>query len=145
MALMWRQCKAWWHHQMETFSALLTFCEGNPPQSRYLSDISSSSYNYLDPLLSHRLSVTSDEHLEVGFHRPHDCLLKTCLGQKQRNRKIPNHWPFFNDSNTESDDSLQQIPVPVHLIPLPLWMQFKLISKFKKYYQSCDNISSRVD
>ena len=23
--------KAWWCHQMETFSMLLTFCEGNPP------------------------------------------------------------------------------------------------------------------
>ena len=23
--------KAWWHHQMETFFALLALCEGNPP------------------------------------------------------------------------------------------------------------------
>ena len=22
---------SWWHHQMETFSALLVLCEGNPP------------------------------------------------------------------------------------------------------------------
>ena len=22
----------WWRHQMETFSALLTFCEGNQPE-----------------------------------------------------------------------------------------------------------------
>ena len=25
----------WWHHPMERFSALLTFCEGNPPVTRW--------------------------------------------------------------------------------------------------------------
>ena len=27
----WRKKSAWWRHQMETFSALLALCEGNPP------------------------------------------------------------------------------------------------------------------
>ena len=27
----WNYCKAWWRHQMETFSALLAICAGNSP------------------------------------------------------------------------------------------------------------------
>ena len=27
----WSECKTWWRHQMETFSALLAICAGNSP------------------------------------------------------------------------------------------------------------------
>ena len=28
------QLFSWWHHDMETFSVLLAFCKGNPPDTR---------------------------------------------------------------------------------------------------------------
>ena len=31
ISAVWKICKAWWHHQMETFSALLALCAGNSP------------------------------------------------------------------------------------------------------------------
>ena len=51
--------KSWWRHQMETFSALLTLCEGNPPVTGGFPSqrpVTRSFDVFFDPRLNKRLS-----------------------------------------------------------------------------------------
>ena len=58
---------AWWHHQMETFSALMTLCEGNPPGHQIKENIKAERHWSLwGESTSHRwipLKKTSDSQL----------------------------------------------------------------------------------
>ena len=53
--------KPWWRHQMETFSALLTLCEGNPPESGIIY-----SRKFTIHAIYKRIHVAFIVHVDVG-------------------------------------------------------------------------------
>ena len=64
---------AWWRHQMETFSALLALCEGNPPVTgRFLSQkpVSLSFDVFLDLRLKN-IWTNNRQVGDLGRHHAH--------------------------------------------------------------------------
>ena len=65
--------KSWWCHQMETFSALLTLCEGNPPMTGGFPSqrpVTRSFDVFFDLRLNKRLSKQSRRRW-LRSHRTH--------------------------------------------------------------------------
>ena len=67
---------SWWRHEMETFSALLALCEGNPPVT-FTNGVTRSFDVFFDLCLSKRLSKESRRR---WFETPSRSLWRHCNG-----------------------------------------------------------------
>ena len=67
---------SWWRHQMETFSALLALCEGNPPVT-FTNGVTRSFYVFFNLCLSKRLNKESRRR---WFETPSRSLWRHCNG-----------------------------------------------------------------
>ena len=85
-------CSAWWRHQMETFSALLALCEGNPPVTGGFPSQRSATESFdvfFDLRLNKRLSNNRDTG-DLRRHRSHHDV--TVMGCQFFTRWSPALW-----------------------------------------------------
>ena len=79
---------AWWSHQMETFSALLTLCEGNPPVTDEFPTqrpVTRGFEVFFDLRLNKRLSKQS---WVWWFETPSRSLWRHCNGKKIKHNEV---------------------------------------------------------
>ena len=83
---------SWWRHQMETFSALLALCEGNPPATFGFPSqrpVTRSFGVLFDPRLNKRLSKQPRRR---WFERPSSSSWRHCNVSTHRSQRRARKW-----------------------------------------------------
>ena len=135
--------KAWWHHQMETFSALLAICAGNSPvpgEFPAQRPVTRSFDVFFDLHLNTRLSKQSWGWWFETLSRPlwrHHIAMGMCA------KHITSFWNLANILTTVLPRFLQNFRVIMYPLTCILQLKFFMGFSVKKAY--CPGLTALVN